>query len=173
MCWVEQGTAHTRHAARSPLTHGNFPLSRGMPGPCCSRHPTDPAQETANKGQPQIFQAKHGTCSMHTTHFQAISPKFSSGMGFIHPFTAQAACSPGGCEKAAGGSQQHPLGSKCPRPLWAVLMCIAAASPGPGDYLILPSFRMDTYINTGKRRKPWSVSEAKTTSACLASSPAF
>lgn len=145
-----------------PKTHPReLPLSQGMPGPCCSLHPTHPAQERANKGQPQIFPAKRGTCSLHTAQLQPSSPKFSSGTQFKHPCPAQAAGSPGGCEETAGGSQEHPPSSRCPRLLWPGLMGIAAASPGPADDFLLPSFTMEASINMGKTRGPWRRRGAK------------
>lgn len=32
-------------------------------------------------------------------------------------------------------------------------MCIAAASPGPGDDFSLPTFRMETYIKHGEEKR--------------------
>lgn len=117
---------HCLHQARCPEpTHSNFPSPKGSLAPAapCSR---------------QTLSRKEQTKGSHKS-LQPISPKFSGGMGFKHPFTAQGACAPGACEKTAGGSQEPPLGSKCSRLFWALLMCTAAASPGPGDDFVLPS----------------------------------
>jgi len=70
---------------------------------------------------------------MRAPYFQLIFPKFSSGNGLARTFTTWTACLPGGCEEAAGGSEELPLSSSSPRLLWAVLTCTAAASRGPGD----------------------------------------
>lgn len=169
--WVKQGSAHSRSSDENPATV-TFPLPMDA-WPLLLPTPSRPCSGKSEQRAATIFPAKHGTCSMHITHLQPISPKFSSGLGFLHPFTAQAAWAPGGCEKTAGGLQEHPLASKCPGLLWPVLMCIAAASPGPGDDFILPSFRMEPYINMGKRRGPQRVREVKTISACLVSSSTF
>lgn len=151
---------HCLHQARCPEpTHSNFPSPKGSLAPAapCSR---------------QTLSRKEQTKGSHKS-LQPISPKFSGGMGFKHPFTAQGACAPGACEKTAGGITGA---SSWLQMLQAVLGSAnvhCSSLSWPWRWLCPPFLRMEPYRNMGRRREPQRMREARNISACLVPSWAF